>query len=77
MFKTTVQRVLANGGGGEGTDTGSVPSDYDLIARLEAMVASQRRHRETAKCLEASLKQLERGFKTGYSDALTLLNSDL
>ncbi len=46
------------------------------MARLEIMVSSQKRHRETAKCLEASLKQLELGFKTGYSDAITLLNSD-
>jgi len=40
------------------------------------MSAAQQRHKETAKCLEASLKQLEVGFKTGYKDALTLLGSD-
>ena len=40
------------------------------------MSVAHQRHKETAKCLEASLKQLEVGFKTGYKDALTLLGSD-
>ncbi len=68
MFKTAAQRLLDSG-------EGDTPSDYDLMARLETMVAAQRRHRETAKCLEASLRQLELGFTSGYNDALTLLNS--
>lgn len=74
MFKTTVQRLLSTEE--EHQASKEAPNDYDLIARLEGIVASQVRHKETAKCLEASLRQLEIGFKTGYSDALTLLNSN-
>ena len=46
-------------------------SDFDLVAKLEAMVATQQRHKVERKCLEASLKQLELCFKASYEDALT------
>ena len=71
-FRSAVQRLLSDREqqGKEGS------TDYDLIARLESVVGAQERHRETAKCLEASLKQLEVGFKAGCADALTLLGSD-
>ena len=49
--------------------------EFDLVAKLEAMVASHQRHKEERKCLEASLKQLELGFKASYEDALTLVVS--
>ena len=74
IFKSAVQRLLSDGG--EQQDKEEAPTDYDLIAKLESIVGAQQRHRETAKCLEASLKQLEVGFKAGYTDALTLLSSD-
>ena len=74
-FRTAVQRLLKTEEGEEQSGE-EAPTDYDLIAKLESMSAAQQRHKETAKCLEASLKQLEVGFKTGYKDALTLLGSD-
>ena len=52
------------------------PNDYDLIATLEKVVGSQKKHRDNTKCLEASLRQLELGFKTNYKDTLTILSSD-
>ena len=58
-----------------GQDEGD-PTDYDLIATLEKVVGSQRKHKDNAKCLEASLRQLELGFKANYKDTLTLLSSD-
>ena len=60
-------------GGGSKSEAGL--SDFDLVAKLEAMVATQERHKEERKCLEASLKQLELGFKASYEDALTLVVS--
>ena len=59
---------------GEGKDTpGS--SDFDLVAKLEVLVAAQLKNKEERRCLEASLKQLEVGFKASYEDALTLVAS--
>ena len=54
---------------------GASLSDFDLVAKLEAVVATQQRHKEERKCLEASLKQLELGFKASYEDTLTLVAS--
>ena len=42
-------------------------SDYNLVAKLETMVAAQYKHKEERRCLEASLKQLELGVKTEFS----------
>ena len=59
---------------GEGKDIpGS--SDFDLVAKLETLVAAQQKNKEERRCLEASLKQLELGFKASYEDALTLVAS--
>ena len=66
-----MRRLISSNNTGE-----EAPSDYDLLARLEEFVALQKKHKETAKCLQASLKQLEIGFKTNYNDALTLIDSD-
>ena len=57
-------------------DSGDAPSDYDLLTSLEKLIGSQQRHRDNARCLEASLRQLEHGFKTSYKDTLTILSSD-
>ena len=46
-------------------------SNYDLVAKLETMVAAQHKHKEERRCLEASSKQLELGVKTGVEDVLT------
>lgn len=64
-------KLLVEGRGKEAANL----SDYDLIAKLETMVAAQQKHKEERRCLEASLKQLELGFKAGYQDALTLVVS--
>ena len=73
-FKTAVKRLLKDEPGTEAN--GDAPDDYNLIARLEKLLASQLQYKETTKCLEASLKQLESGFKSSYNDALTLLASE-
>lgn len=67
----TVHKLLVEGRGKEAANL----SDYDLIAKLETVVAAQQKHKEERRCLEASLKQLELGFKAGYQDALTLVVS--
>ena len=54
----------------------ATPSDFDLIAMLEKLVGAHKKHRDNSKCLEASLRQLELGFKTNYKDTLTILSSD-
>lgn len=72
-FRTATQRLLADiaidGAAGE------TPSDYDLIAQLEHLVADYKELRNTVKCLGSSLQQLEQGFKAGYSDTLTILQT--
>ncbi len=57
-------------------DDDESPDDYTVIAKLERVLATQQRTRETTKCLEASLRQLESGFKSSYNDALTLLATE-
>ena len=52
------------------------PTDCELMMLLEILIASQQRHDSNTKCVEASLRQLELGFKTNYKDTLTLLGSD-
>ena len=59
---------------GRGKDAANL-SDFDLVAKLEGVVAAQQKHKDERKCLEASLKQLELGFKASYEDALTLVVS--
>lgn len=76
-FRTAAQRLLAdveiNGAAGEAK--GETPSDYDLIAQLEHLVADYKELRHTVKCLGSSLQQLEQGFKAGYSETLTILQT--
>lgn len=76
VFRTAVQRLLLSYWKEAASENKEdVPSDYDLIASLEELVGSQKRQQDNARCLEASLKQLELGFKTSYKDTLTLLSS--
>lgn len=75
VFKTAVQRLLKTQG--KSVEDDSTPlSDFDVIASLEKLVGSQKKHRDNARCLEASLRQLEHGFTTSYKDTLTILSSD-
>ena len=66
-FRSAVQRLLSDG---------ENPADYDLIATLEGVVASQRHHKERVQSLEHSLRQLETDFRASYSDTMTLLQSE-
>ena len=69
-FKAAVKRLLKDNT--ELQDSEAL-DDYGVIAKLERLLAMQQRTKETTKCLEASLRQLESGFKSSYNDALTLL----
>ena len=74
VFKTAVQRLLRAQEEFAGAE--DMPSDYDLITSLEKLLGSQKKQKDNVKCLEASLRQLEQGFKTSYNDALTLLSAE-
>ena len=77
VFKTAVQRLMVSYQESENTEEKEAsPSDYDLIASLEHLMSSLSRHQANTKCLEASLRQLEAGFKNSYKDTLTLLGSN-
>lgn len=73
VFKTAIQQLLKTQKEEEEDNT---LSDYDLLSSLEKLIGSQKRHSDNARCLEASLRQLEQGFKTGYKNTLTILSSD-
>lgn len=73
VFKTAVQRLLVEY---TSSQNGDDPDDYELIATLEQLISSHKRHSDNAKCLETSLRQLELGFKTSYKDTLTILSSN-
>lgn len=76
-FRTAVERLLSDIAidGAAGEAKGETPSDYDLIAQLERLAADHKELRNTVKCLGSSLQQLEQGFKAGYSDTLTILQT--
>lgn len=76
-FRAATQRLLSDAGvdSAVGETKGETPSDYDLMAQLERLVADHKELRDTVKCLGSSLQQLEQGFKTSYSDTLTILQT--
>ena len=76
-FKAAVKKLLSSsrGDGAMEEGKGETPSDYDLMAQLEQLVADHKELRDMVKCLGSSLQQLEQGFKTGYSDTLTILQT--
>ena len=76
-FRTAAQRLMSDAGvgGSVGEAKGEAPSDYNLMAQLECLVADYKELKDTVKCLGSSLQQLEQGFKTGYSDTLTILQT--
>ena len=69
VFRNTVRRLLIFGNGDNQTD-------YDVVAKLEGLVAKYNRQVETSRQLEDSLKQLELGFRSGYNNTMTVLSSD-
>ena len=52
----------------------SVP-DYDIISRLEKIVKAYQAHSVAAHSLENTLHGMNSDFRTGYEDAITILNS--
>ena len=74
-FQEAAQRLLSCSGIDSGDAKGDAPSNYDLIAQLERLVADHKELQETVKCLGSSLKELEQGFKTGYTNTLTILKT--
>ncbi|KAL5463555.1 hypothetical protein EMCRGX_G032460 [Ephydatia muelleri] len=69
IFRSTVRKLLVSVGGENQTD-------YDIIAKLESLVAKYKKQVETSRQLEDSLKQLESGFRSGYNNTMTVLSSD-
>jgi len=52
----------------------SVP-DYEIIARLERLIQAHHAHSITTHSLETSLQDMEKGFRTGYDDAVAILRT--
>ena len=52
----------------------SVP-DYEIISRLERLVQAHHAHSITTHSLEASLHDMENGFRSGYDDAVAILRT--
>ena len=81
-FQGAIQRVLATCPHGTQTSRSdsSGPAeelhDWEIISNLERVVAENQRLQDNARNLQASLRQLEHGFKSGYRDTLSLLSVD-
>lgn len=50
----------------------SIP-DYEIISKLEKIVKTYKLHAETVNSLGNTLHNMDKDFKTGYSDAMSLL----
>lgn len=76
-FQEAVQRLVSDARAdsklGDGKE--DAPTNYNLIARLELLVAEHKDLRDTVQCLGPSLQQLEQGFRTGYSDTMAILQT--
>ncbi|PFX24254.1 hypothetical protein AWC38_SpisGene11115 [Stylophora pistillata] len=68
-FRQVLARLL-----GLDINTLSVP-DYEIISRLERLVQAHHAHSITTHSLEASLQDMESGFRTGYDDAVAILRT--
>ena len=49
--------------------------DYEITSRVEMLVNAHAAHSHTAKSLEHTLKDLDRGYRENYSRAEAILNS--
>lgn len=49
----------------------------NAIVQLKMLLASRLKYKANVQNLEATLKELERNFRTSYQDAITVLNTDL
>lgn len=68
-FRQVLARLL-----GLDINTLSVP-DYEIISRLERLVQAHHAHSITTHSLEASLQDMESGFRAGYDDAVAILRT--
>lgn len=68
-FRQVLARLL-----GLDINTLSVP-DYEIISRLERLVQAHHAHSITTHSLEASLQDMESGFRSGYDDAVAILRT--
>ncbi|KAM7451441.1 hypothetical protein ABFA07_001100 [Porites harrisoni] len=68
-FRQVLARLL-----GLDINTLSVP-DYEIISRLERLVQAHHAHSITTHSLEASLQDMENGFRAGYDDAVAILRT--
>ena len=75
-FQTAIQQLLSTVPQETTNVLKGSPDNYDVISQIERIISSCNRYREMSCNLQASLKQLELGFKRGYQDTLTLLNTD-
>lgn len=79
-FQGAIQRMLATYTQGTRTSDGSGTAvelrDWEVISRVERLLADNQRLQDNARNLQASLRQLEQGFKSGYHDTLSLLSVD-
>ncbi len=79
-FKDAVRRLISTAQFDESAcpSVGSVDrsGDDDVLMQIEKLIISCNRYCEMSNSLQASLKQLEAGFKRGYQDTLTLLNTN-
>ena len=74
-FEEAVQRLMSEARADSASGDGDAPSNYNLIARLELLVAEHKELRDTVQCLGPSLQQLEQGFRSGYSDTMAILQT--
>ena len=53
----------------------SVP-DFEIISRIERLVQAHHSHAITAHNLETSLHDMDKRYRAGYEDAMTLLKNN-
>lgn len=48
--------------------------DYDIVSRVEKVVAAEKAHMLTSQTLEANLRQLGSNFQSSYDSAMGILS---
>lgn len=51
--------------------------DNDVLLQIKQVQASCQKYKELSRDLQASLRQLENGFRTSYQDTITLLCNEI
>lgn len=57
-----------------GLDATSTIPDYDIVSRVEKLVAAEQSHLATSQTLEANLRQLGNSFQSNYTTTMGLLS---